>query len=98
MPRRGRVRSWTIPSKYRLPPSVQGALGDADSPLLATGSLLKDRWEVLRKIGGGGFGEIYKARDHQSGQVGREGGKEIKERETETDRQIDRFTVLSQWN
>jgi len=37
--------------------------------LLAPKSLLKDRWEVLRKIGGGGFGEIYKAKDHLTNTV-----------------------------
>ena len=42
---------------------------EADSPLLTAGVLLKDRWEVLRKIGGGGFGEIYKARDYETGEV-----------------------------
>lgn len=34
------------------------------SALLSPGSFLRDRWEILKKIGGGGFGEIYKARDH----------------------------------
>lgn len=40
-----------------------------DAPLLTAGALLKDRWEVLRKIGRGGFGEIYKAKDHDTGEV-----------------------------
>lgn len=40
-----------------------------DAPLLTSGILLKDRWEVLRKIGRGGFGEIYKARDYDTGEV-----------------------------
>ena len=40
-----------------------------DAPLLIGGVLLKDRWEILRKIGRGGFGEIYKAKDHETGEV-----------------------------
>ena len=40
-----------------------------DGPLLTNGAFLKDRWEVLRKIGRGGFGEIYKAKDHDTGEV-----------------------------
>ncbi|TGZ59898.1 hypothetical protein CRM22_008825 [Opisthorchis felineus] len=31
--------------------------------LLAPGDLIKDRWRVVRKLGGGGFGEIYEAVD-----------------------------------
>ena len=42
---------------------------EGPSPLLTPGSLLRDRWEVLKKIGGGGFGEIYKARDITTGKV-----------------------------
>ncbi len=38
-------------------------------PLLANGIKLRERWEILKKIGGGGFGEIYKARDNSTGQV-----------------------------
>ena len=38
-------------------------------PLLPVASFLRDRWEILKKIGGGGFGEIYKAKDHDTGQV-----------------------------
>lgn len=42
---------------------------DSPTPLLTPGTLLKDRWEVVKKIGGGGFGEIYKSRDIHSGEV-----------------------------
>ncbi|XP_074662887.1 uncharacterized protein LOC141915300 [Tubulanus polymorphus] len=31
--------------------------------ILLPGSLVKDRWRVLKKIGGGGFGEIYEGLD-----------------------------------
>lgn len=31
--------------------------------LLYPGAIVKDRWKVTRKIGGGGFGEIYEAMD-----------------------------------
>lgn len=41
----------------------------SNSPLLAPGSYLRDRWEIVKKIGGGGFGEIYKAKDHAYDQV-----------------------------
>ncbi len=41
----------------------------ATTPLLAQGSYLRDRWEIVKKIGGGGFGEIYKAKDHAHDQV-----------------------------
>lgn len=37
--------------------------------LLSPGSFLRDRWEITKKIGGGGFGEIYKALDHTSDRV-----------------------------
>lgn len=39
------------------------------SPLLVNGIKLRERWEILKKIGGGGFGEIYKAKDSSTGQV-----------------------------
>ena len=42
---------------------------NSNPPLLAVGSFLRDRWEILKKIGGGGFGEIYKAKDHDNEQV-----------------------------
>ncbi|XP_065144708.1 tau-tubulin kinase 2 isoform X2 [Paramisgurnus dabryanus] len=31
--------------------------------ILSTGIVVKERWKVLKKIGGGGFGEIYEALD-----------------------------------
>ena len=42
---------------------------EQEGPLLTGGALLKDRWEVLRKIGRGGFGEIYRAKDLDTGEV-----------------------------
>ena len=44
---------------------------ESNPPLLPVGSFLRERWEILKKIGGGGFGEIYKAKDHDTGQVSR---------------------------
>lgn len=41
----------------------------ASSPLLTKAMQLRERWEILKKIGGGGFGEIYKAKDLTTGQV-----------------------------
>ncbi|XP_019374633.1 PREDICTED: tau-tubulin kinase 2 isoform X2 [Gavialis gangeticus] len=38
--------------------------GGGEQPdILSVGTLVKERWKVLRKIGGGGFGEIYDALD-----------------------------------
>ncbi|XP_053331251.1 tau-tubulin kinase 2 isoform X2 [Spea bombifrons] len=38
--------------------------GGGEQPdILSVGILVKERWKVLRKIGGGGFGEIYDAMD-----------------------------------
>ncbi|XP_075700837.1 tau-tubulin kinase 2 isoform X2 [Rhinoderma darwinii] len=37
--------------------------GGEQSDILTVGVLVKERWKVLRKIGGGGFGEIYDALD-----------------------------------
>nr|XP_014352849.1 PREDICTED: tau-tubulin kinase 2 isoform X1 [Latimeria chalumnae] len=38
--------------------------GGGEQPdILSVGILVKDRWKVLKKIGGGGFGEIYEALD-----------------------------------
>ncbi|ESO02080.1 hypothetical protein HELRODRAFT_65295 [Helobdella robusta] len=31
--------------------------------LLSVGQLIKDKWKVIKKIGGGGFGEIYEGED-----------------------------------
>ena len=31
--------------------------------MLALGTILKDRWELKKRIGSGGFGEIYEAKD-----------------------------------
>ena len=42
---------------------------ESNPQLLPVSSFLRDRWEILKKIGGGGFGEIYKAKDHDTGQV-----------------------------
>lgn len=36
------------------------------STLLSPGTYLRERWEIVSKIGGGGFGEIYKALDHST--------------------------------
>lgn len=42
---------------------------DAGNSLLSPGSYLRERWEIVKKIGGGGFGEIYRALDHSTDQV-----------------------------
>ena len=51
---------------------VLAGMAEESTPLLLPATLLKDRWEVHKKIGGGGFGEIYKAKDHTTGQVCRQ--------------------------
>lgn len=35
----------------------------ATEDLLQQGHVVKERWKVVRKIGGGGFGEIYEGQD-----------------------------------
>ncbi|OON14313.1 hypothetical protein X801_09899 [Opisthorchis viverrini] len=35
----------------------------SDTDLVSPGSIIKDRWRVVKKIGGGGFGEIYEAQE-----------------------------------
>ncbi|OCT68577.1 tau-tubulin kinase 2 isoform X2 [Xenopus laevis] len=39
------------------------SVGGEQPDILSVGILVKERWKVLRKIGGGGFGEIYDALD-----------------------------------
>lgn len=40
-----------------------------DTYLLSEGVLIKERWKVLGKIGGGGFGEIYQVKDLSNNEV-----------------------------
>ncbi|NWZ42581.1 TTBK1 kinase, partial [Brachypodius atriceps] len=42
-------------------PNMSG--GGEQVDILPTNYVVKDRWKVLKKIGGGGFGEIYEAMD-----------------------------------
>ncbi|XP_051579547.1 tau-tubulin kinase 1-like [Myxocyprinus asiaticus] len=48
-------------------PSVQGDVNmngaEEQVDILPSNCLVKERWKVLKKIGGGGFGEIYEAYD-----------------------------------
>uniref|UniRef100_A0A5K3EPC6 Protein kinase domain-containing protein n=1 Tax=Mesocestoides corti TaxID=53468 RepID=A0A5K3EPC6_MESCO len=37
-----------------------------ESDLVSSGHIIKNRWRVLKKIGGGGFGEIYEAQEENS--------------------------------
>ncbi|EGV97224.1 Tau-tubulin kinase 2, partial [Cricetulus griseus] len=47
-----------------LPHQYFAMSGGGEQPdILSVGILVKERWKVLRKIGGGGFGEIYDALD-----------------------------------
>ncbi|MEQ2197839.1 Tau-tubulin kinase 1 [Xenoophorus captivus] len=41
--------------------NMNGTSEQAD--ILPPNCMVKDRWKVLKKIGGGGFGEIYEALD-----------------------------------
>ncbi|OTF69707.1 hypothetical protein BLA29_014646, partial [Euroglyphus maynei] len=36
--------------------------------LLSPGHVVKERWRVIRRIGGGGFGEIFECLDLQTNQ------------------------------
>ncbi|CAH8599673.1 unnamed protein product [Heterobilharzia americana] len=38
----------------------------SDTDLVSPGHVIKDRWRVVKKIGGGGFGEIYEAQEVNS--------------------------------
>lgn len=40
-----------------------------DTPFLPSKSILKGRWVTMEKIGNGGFGEIYKAKDLETKKV-----------------------------
>ena len=37
--------------------------------LLPIGTIVKERWKVIAKIGGGGFGEIYRVKDLRNNEV-----------------------------
>uniref|UniRef100_A0A0X3P8Z0 Tau-tubulin kinase 1 n=1 Tax=Schistocephalus solidus TaxID=70667 RepID=A0A0X3P8Z0_SCHSO len=47
--------------------SILGLFGNVmtstASDIVTVGTIIKDRWKVLKKLGGGGFGEIYEAQD-----------------------------------
>ncbi|CAL8088522.1 unnamed protein product [Calicophoron daubneyi] len=38
----------------------------SETDLVSPGHIIKDRWRVIKKIGGGGFGEIYEAQEVNS--------------------------------
>ena len=40
-----------------------------ESTLLCVPSVLKERWHIVRKLGGGGFGEIYEGRVAETGET-----------------------------
>lgn len=47
-----------------IPKGTTDMSGGGEQPdILSVGFLVKERWKVLKKIGGGGFGEIYEAVD-----------------------------------
>lgn len=35
----------------------------SETDLVSPGHIIKDKWRVVKKIGGGGFGEIYEAQE-----------------------------------
>lgn len=43
--------------------AVMAATAPAAEDLLQPGHVVKERWKVVKKIGGGGFGEIYEGLD-----------------------------------
>ena len=47
------------------PNSPKNGEGDGKKDLMKPGDMIKNRWRILNKIGGGGFGEIYQAFDTQ---------------------------------
>lgn len=54
------VHKHPIPSVQQPPAQTTD---EKNKDLLVPGDIIKTRWKVLRKIGGGGFGEIYEAVD-----------------------------------
>lgn len=38
----------------------------SDSDLVLPGHVIKEKWRIIKKIGGGGFGEIYEAQEVSS--------------------------------
>ncbi|EUB59989.1 Tau-tubulin kinase [Echinococcus granulosus] len=42
------------------------ASAGSETDLVSSGHIIKNRWRVLKKIGGGGFGEIYEAQEENS--------------------------------
>uniref|UniRef100_A0A669PP14 non-specific serine/threonine protein kinase n=2 Tax=Phasianus colchicus TaxID=9054 RepID=A0A669PP14_PHACC len=54
-------RSWDLDAPSHQEVAMSG--GGEQPDILTVGILVKERWKVLRKIGGGGFGEIYDALD-----------------------------------
>jgi len=47
---------------------ITAKLMSQSSELVSLSTVVKDRWKFVRKIGGGGFGEIYEGRETTSGQ------------------------------
>ena len=44
-------------------------LNDEKKSLLSSGHVVKERWRVLRRLGGGGFGEIFECLDLSTQQL-----------------------------
>ncbi len=42
------------------------ASATSENDLVGSGHIIKNRWRVSKKIGGGGFGEIYEAQEETS--------------------------------
>ncbi|VDL31389.1 unnamed protein product [Hymenolepis diminuta] len=38
----------------------------SETDLVSSGQIIKNRWRIIKKIGGGGFGEIYEAQEENS--------------------------------
>lgn len=64
------------PDKTPLPPTVawdpaevEAAHADTDPDDALIGSLIRDKWRVLSRIGAGSFGTVYKVRDEAGGWI-----------------------------
>lgn len=55
--------------KTMMQSTEQQSQREEESQLLSLGTVLKDKWQLIEKIGGGGFGEIYKAKDMTNNEV-----------------------------